>query len=276
MEKEDGTYELLSITSLSARQIVTGELGSALMQIFVYYAALAPCIGFTYLLRGVDLGTIFIILVGTFLASVLLCTVGIVFAGASRSRQWQSLTSVVLLLLLLAGTWAWGFPMLALVWEGGSIIYTSDFALAIAFALTMYATFMVLFVFLAAAQNSFVTDNRSTKLRITMLVQQLCFTGWMTYYWLSFNDDDFAPVLPFVSAGIWMVYGSLMTGEVAELSPRARRDLPRSFFRADISDLVQSGSQYGFYPECGGAAGRCTVHHDGQSLGFFLSARNVV
>ena len=246
MEREDGTYELLSITSLSARQIVTGKLGSALMQMFVYYAALAPCIGFTYLLRGVDLGTIFVVLMGTFLVSVLLSTIGLVFAGASRSRQWQALTSVVLLLLLLAAGWAWCAMMLALVYEGGSFIYTTDFAMVAGFVLTMYATFMAMFIFLAAAQNSFVTDNRSTKLRITMLLQQLCFAGWMTYLWIHYNDQDFAPTLPIISGIAWMIYGSIMTGELAELSPRARRDLPQSFFGRAFLTWFNPGASTGY------------------------------
>lgn len=245
-EQEDGTYELLSITSLSARQIVTGKLGSALMQILVYYAALAPCIGFTYLLRGVDLGTIFVLLAGTFLASVLLSTVGLVFAGASRSRQWQSLISVVLILLLLGCGWIWCVMMLSFVIQGGAFIYTADFATTTGFILTMYATFMAMFIFLAAAQNSFVTDNRSTKLRVTMLLQTLCFAGWMTYHWIHFIDDDFAPVLPIISAIAWTIYGAIMTGELAELSPRARRDLPQSFFGRTFLTWFNPGASTGY------------------------------
>ena len=86
-ECEDGTYELLSITSLSARQIVTGKLGSAILQMTVYYAALAPCIAFTYLLRGMDIATIAILLVGTFLMSILFSCVGLVFAGVTNGLQ---------------------------------------------------------------------------------------------------------------------------------------------------------------------------------------------
>lgn len=40
-ELEDGTFDLLSITALSARQIVTGKLGSSVLQMMVYYSALA-------------------------------------------------------------------------------------------------------------------------------------------------------------------------------------------------------------------------------------------
>ena len=71
-EREDGTYELLSISTLSARQIVTGKLGSAILQMLVYYSALAPCIAFTYLLRGVDILSILLLLFYTFCISVIL------------------------------------------------------------------------------------------------------------------------------------------------------------------------------------------------------------
>lgn len=258
-EREDGTYELLSITSLSARQIVTGKLGSALMQILVYYAALAPCIGFTYLLRGLDLGTIFVVLAGTFLVSVLLSTIGLVFAGAGSSRQWQSLTSVVLLLVLLAAGWAWCAMMLSLVFEGGSFIYTSEFLIAVGFILTMYVTFLAMFIFLAAAQNSFVTDNRSTKLRIMMLLQQLCFAAWMTFLWVKFADDDFAFPIIIVSAIAWTIYGSLMTGEVAELSPRARRDLPHSFFGRMFLSWFNPGASSGYIFTCATVLGTVSM-----------------
>ena len=69
-EREDGTYELLSITALSSRQIVLGKLGSAVLQMMVYYSALAPCIAFTYLLRGIDIITIALYLFYSLLASV--------------------------------------------------------------------------------------------------------------------------------------------------------------------------------------------------------------
>src|SRR3954469_3974489 len=61
-EWEDGTFELLSITALSARQIVSGKLASAVLQMMVYYSALAPCIAFTYLLRGIDIVTVALLL----------------------------------------------------------------------------------------------------------------------------------------------------------------------------------------------------------------------
>ena len=86
-EREDGTYELLSITTLTSRQIVLGKLGSAILQMMVYYSALAPCIAFTYLLRGIDIITIGLLLAYTFLASLLLSALGLMMATVTRAKH---------------------------------------------------------------------------------------------------------------------------------------------------------------------------------------------
>src|SRR5687767_13637388 len=87
-EREDGTFELLSITTLTARQIVLGKLGSAVLQMMVYYSALAPCIAFTYLLRGIDIITIALLLAYSFMASLLLSVFGLAMATVTKARHW--------------------------------------------------------------------------------------------------------------------------------------------------------------------------------------------
>lgn len=245
-EREDGTYELLSITALSARQIVTGKLGSALMQMLVYYAALAPCIAFTYLLRGMDIGTILILLIGTFLVSVLFSCVGLVFAGMHNSRQWQALSSVLLLILLIVGGWTWGFWMMVLIYESGTAMDQVEFWYGVGFTLTMYATVLTLLILIGAAQNAFVTDNRSTKIRATLLAQLVLFAGWMIFLWVTYGEEGMAPATLTIGGLFWTLYGALLTGEVAELSPRARRDLPQSFFGRAFLTWFNPGSATGY------------------------------
>ena len=245
-EREDGTYELLSITSLSARQIVTGKLGSALMQMLVYYAALAPCIAFTYLLRGLDVGTIFLLLAGTFLMSILFSCIGLVFAGMSRARAWQALTSVLLLIILLIGGIYWCVFMMIIVHSGEVPINTVDFWIGVAFTITIYSTLVALLVLVAAAQNSFASDNRSTKIRWVMLGQLVLFAGWMVFFWVRYQTAEVSEVA-LVFAGIaFAMYGMLLTGEIAELSPRARRDLPQSWFGRIFLTWFNPGSGTGY------------------------------
>ena len=99
-EREDGTYELLSISTLRPRQIIGGKLGSSLLQIIIYLSVLAPCMAFTYLLKGVDILLVLSVVFWTGLASWLLCTVGLLLATLTRERHWQIVLSVMFILFL--------------------------------------------------------------------------------------------------------------------------------------------------------------------------------
>ncbi len=247
-EREDGTYELLSISTLSSRQIVTGKLGSSLLQMMVYYSALAPCIAFTYMLRGVDLISIALLLLYTFCVSVLLCCVGLVFAGLARSRQWQSLISVVLLLgLAFVGFW-WAIGVAEML--DGSLdnlpVDDLEFWTAQLAVLTAFVSYVALLIAVAAAQNSFASDNRSTPIRVVIAIQNLLYIGWVAYAWFQFGAVEML-LVAFIFAGIhWCVYGILMTGESAVLSPRVRRQLPMSFLGRVYLTWFNPGSGTGF------------------------------
>ena len=61
-EREDNTYDLVSITTLRPRQIISGKLASSVVQMIMFFSAITPCLAFTYLLRGVDTPTIALLL----------------------------------------------------------------------------------------------------------------------------------------------------------------------------------------------------------------------
>ena len=50
---------------------------------------------------------------------------------------------------------------------------------------TAYFTFFALAYFASAGMITFTSENRSTPLRICMIVQQAAFIGWMAYAWIS-------------------------------------------------------------------------------------------
>ncbi len=243
-EREDGTYEMLSITSLSARHIVTGKLGSAALQMLVYYSALSPCIAFTYLLRGIDILAIALLLVHTFWVSLLMSAFGLLVASLSRLRHVQALLSLAFLIGLLGVTIAWWS------WTGwfaydSSITATSGpetcvFALMIT---SVGVSYIVLFVLAAAAQLSFASDNRSTRVRVALLIQQTLFVGWMFYYWPGAHQ--LGVILAWLTVH-WMIAGALMTGEWTQLSPRVRRGLPQSFLGRCLLTWFNPGSGTGY------------------------------
>ena len=247
-EREDGTYELVSITGLSARQIVTGKLGSAVLQMLIYYSALCPCIAFTYLLRGIDILTILLILYYIFVASLVLSAAGLLTATLSRARHVQVLLSVVFLLVLGLTT------LIACVWTAGALLEQdlnvsldegSFWVLQLAI-LTACSSYLVLFVFAAAAQLTFASDNRSTKLRVIVFAQQVLFTGWMMGWWTHFEDGEILQMLILYSGTHWMLMGSLLSGEWAQLSPRVKRQLPQSFLGRIFLTWFNPGSGTGY------------------------------
>jgi hypothetical protein len=250
-ERDDGTYELLSITTLNSRQIVTGKLGSAVLQMLVYYSALSPCIAFTYLLHGIDIVTILLMLSYSFLASLLLSAVGLMVATVTHFRHAQMLLSVLLLLGLVFVTIVWCWWMGMLIAEYEVFPYDDpDFWVTQLAILMFHISYLVLFVLTAAAQSSFASDNRSTRLRVVMLVQQVLITGWFLYVWIQVEDHDVLFV-PLTLSGIhWMVMGALMTGEWAELSPRVRRQLPQSLLGRIFLTWFNPGSGTGYLFAC--------------------------
>jgi ABC-type transport system involved in cytochrome c biogenesis permease component len=100
-EREDNTFDVLSITTLKPRQIISGKLGSAIAQMAVYFSAVTPCLAFTYLLRGVDVPTIGVLLIYVFFGSLGLSMIGLFLATLTRQRYSQVFVSVLFIAGLL-------------------------------------------------------------------------------------------------------------------------------------------------------------------------------
>lgn len=244
-EREDGTFELVSITALTSRQIVTGKLGSAVLQMIVYYSALSPAIVFTYMLRGIDVLTICMILFYTFLVSLFLSAVGLLLATVTNSRNWQVFLSVVFLLaLVMLGIW-WSWIVVATLYM--TLPFEENWFWAANLCLLSFvASFLALVIRGAAGQISFASENRATIMRIVMVTQQLLWIGWMTYFWLSQEAPEILILMITFGALYWGIAGALMSGETAELSPRARRELPHSVLGRTALTWFNPGSGTGY------------------------------
>ena len=244
-EREDGTFELVSITALTSRQIVTGKLGSAVLQMIVYYSALSPAIVFTYMLRGIDVLTICLILLSTFLVSLFLSAIGLLLATVTRSRNWQVFLSVVFLLSLVTmGIW-WSSMIMAMLYS--PLPYDEHVFWAVVLCLVSFVvSFMALVIRAAAGQITFASENRATVLRIMLVVQQLMWIGWMTYFWIDMAAPEILVIMIAFGGIYWALAGALMSGETAELSPRARRELPQSVLGRTALTWFNPGSGTGY------------------------------
>jgi hypothetical protein len=138
---------------------------------------------------------------------------------------------------------------------GGAIVVITDealpyqepgFVLVNVCAGVFYLSVLVMLVLATASQITFASENRSTRIRVVMLVQQLIWTGSMVtaalmspyQYWL---------VAAFIGAGLyWAVMGAFLVGEEAQLSPRARRRLPQSLLGRVVFTWFNPGSGTGY------------------------------
>ncbi|MCH7751898.1 MAG: hypothetical protein IH898_07060 [Planctomycetes bacterium] len=231
-EQEDNTYDLLSITSLTSRQIVTGKLGSAVVQMLVYLSAVSPCIAFSFLLRGVEILTVAVLLCSYVLVSLGLSMLALLAGTLARVRYTQALMSV-LIVIGLAMVFFASFPVTEeFIRDGYTMFRESEFWLAYAAVLTFYVTTFLLVHAAASAQIAFPSENRSSPLRRLMVLQQACYLGWMAVILVLERGADvllFGAFLVTLFAGIyWYTMGTILTSEWPHLSRRVQRSLPQS------------------------------------------------
>ncbi len=246
-EREDGTYELLQISTLRPSQIVGGKLGSAALQMVIYLSVLAPCMAFTYLLRGVDILLVLSLVLWSGLACLLLCSFGLLLATLMRARHLQVLVAVFLVLLLGGLCFFTSLGVSTLIAEAVPIPFAeSEYWVGFAAAVTAVVATAALLLLAAAARITNRSENRSTPLRIGMVVYHLLLLGWCARYWFRFGEEAALAVYVLLAGIMWAVFGAMMTGESSQLSPRARRGLPATTLGRMFFTLFYPGPGTGY------------------------------
>lgn len=225
-EYEDGTIQLVSVTTMKSWQIVAGKLGSSLLQMVVYVSVLAPCIAFTYLLRGLSIPQIGVALVVCVSGSLMLCCLALFFAGLSKSKVFGVTISVILvaanvgvyfLWLSFAGALTFG-ELVFMTQEAGLLVTSGVLSLILSTGLLLFSA--------TTAMISFEADNRSTIVRLMMLVQQILLYAFVIAFMSYTMDPDAIIVLTFITGHYWLIMGLAMVGESPDLSSRVRRAIP--------------------------------------------------
>lgn len=235
-ERDLNTFELLSITTLSPKSIVAGKLLSSIVQLFIYYSAIAPFIAFTYCLNGITMTTIGFLLFASLLAAVELSMFSLMLSTFSRQRQTQVVLSLALLGSLFWALWA----SMPLVFSALSVEIPFDrpeFWWTLTVVLTYVIATFILFLQVATAQLTFEAGNRSSGLRITCSV-----IFWMSLAWIGVglhytlrggvyssvvNKSMICGCSNLLSAWLALI-GLFSVTEDERFSHRVQRDLPRS------------------------------------------------
>ena len=246
MERNDANIDLLFTTTIPPAAIIRGKFWAAVALTALIYSACMPFLTFTYLLRGIDLPSIF-----ASLAMAFACTAGVtmlaIFVG-SVAGGW-------LLRLLLGGAflfaWCW---ITVMVLIGG--VQVAQMGLNSMFnnreAWAVFGCFVLFglcawgfFYLLAVASISARSSNRMLPVRVFVTACWLAF-GVIMAIW-SWIEQSPLPTGTWLMTSVTVLSCVLVfvLAERETWTPRVRRSIPRGGFRRRFAWLFYTGSAGG-------------------------------
>ena len=229
-EIDDGTLELLSITTLSPWQIVLGKLASASLQMLLYFVALVPCVAYAYTLRGVDLPTTLLMIAILVVGAMLLTVIALFFAPQARTRTGRIATLLAVMGILVFAEYGLGALVIGMILTGNpfSASLTAYFGIS---AVLIAVALGHLLLTATAAQLTPESENRSTGLRLSLLALVAVTVCVAAYGMQTLENDAPGPylILGFSLGIIWTFASTLLVAESPVMTPRIRRELPSSF-----------------------------------------------
>lgn len=231
-ERLDQTLELITLTALSPRRVVIGKLLAQGVKLATLFAGLAPFIAMSFLLGGIDFGTILVWLPVLFLWSMWACAACLFLSSlfATRAMSGAVLGGVVIvmfLFLVVFGLPRVLFPLFSRGAFAGGMGFGfgagpgSQSWLPLAIATTACLATMANLVLLAENRLSLPTENRVTALRVGFLAQFLLIAAWT----LSFVNEP--PAVRWSAAQALGVIGGLHLAVVAMFTVTEDLVVPR-------------------------------------------------
>lgn len=245
-ERDQNTYELLSISALTPRQIVNGKLLSAMVQSFVYYSAITPFIAFASLLQGFDLPLSLFLLVIAFGWSICVSMFTLMLSTLAHKRQIQAANSMGMFFLLMFQLYMTAGMLFQFSFTGVPFDDPS-FWWGVGCVVVGAGSYALLAQQIAVSRLTFESGNRSTGIRLILAAQfwLLCGAVVANSLWtgLSVSVRDASELLIFV-AFHWVIAGLYASTEVDWLSRRLRRQLPgNGLLRLVVAPWMPGGAR---------------------------------
>jgi hypothetical protein len=211
-ERLEQTMDLITVTSLSARKVIIGKLLAQAVKLATLFAGMAPFVATSFLLGGIDFVSIVLSLALVFFVSLWVCAAALMVSSLAKSRGMSGVLLIgggFALVLFLGGLQIVSAVMMSLVGGRGGI---SAFSLGLSaagpegwwifgFLTTLGTASLVNLVLLAENRLSSAVDNKSTGLRIGLLVQFLAIIAlFCALAWFG-PSSMAAPVGPMIALG---------------------------------------------------------------------------
>ena len=179
VEWDENTFDLLVLSNLRPRQIVLGKVLSAAVQALLFYSAFGPFLVFSFLLRGVDLGTVAVALVVSMMGSVVFCCVAVAMSSFGQGRFARLILMVLLAVALVwssTGTMVWASQLMFFPGQ----LHDPEYLQGVGAVISVGAAVAAFFFAAACARLAHPEENRSTGLRVMTVVAIAVGIAWVT------------------------------------------------------------------------------------------------
>jgi len=246
-ERSDTNVDLFFITTIRPAAIVRGKFFAAMVIAVLIYGACMPFLTFTYLLRGLDLPSIFLTLALGLASTAVAVMLSILIASLALSRIFRVLFGLGLLGALIAIFSSTMSGSVGIVFFGaGSMAGSAEFWGVLGTVTACYLVATGLLYVLAVAALSPPSANRALPLRIYIPIVWLA-TGIIAWLWADAHGSN-EPVLVTWLTPITFMLCVAMFIAVSERNTFSRRMLkriPRTRLLQPAAFLFFSGSAGG-------------------------------
>jgi hypothetical protein len=245
-ERQESNLDLLYISTLTPERIIRGKFFCGAYVAVLFFSACMPFMAFTNLLRGVDLPSVFFILLCLFLAVCCTVQVAIFLACLPISKILKillALFAVIASFWMVGGLTFWTFEMMR---QGvGSMMSNRDFWAVFLTVCSIVLSAVLLLYFLSVALISPLSANRALPVRIYMTVVWVL--GAVVSLTWSWKQHDARLMLPWAIVS-FVVLGLSLAVVVSNhdvLSYRVRRSIPNNLPMRSLAFLFYNGAAGG-------------------------------
>ena len=227
-EWDENTHDLLVLSNLGPRRIVLGKLGSAAVQSLLCFSAFAPFFVFAFLLRGVNLPSLLLLLGGALVLSPCASLIALGVSSLTTNRFLRVLLIVALcagLLTLTISSSAFATFALTAVGFGPT---TSQLAMIVGGLVSVGLAVALFFGEVACVRLAHPEENRSTGLRLTMLLVLAGALTWTAIGARSGAPSDFLSAIGIGLAFAFVLPCAFFASEPEKLGRRVLRHVPKN------------------------------------------------
>ena len=246
LERSGNNMDLFFVTTIRPRTIIWGKILAATILAVLLYSACMPFMTFTYLLRGIDLPSIFRSLASSFLVVLAAVHFAILAGSLAASIAMKILLALVGLIAMIQFLWgALYYSLVVAVSQARSPSSTGSFWALTWLTSSFFVAGMGLFHALSTAVISPTMSNRTFPVRAYLTL------AWLVYGAVCFLFGDVSAGFPGVrpwaytatllfSAGFWVA-----VSEREVPSARVARTIPRNRFLRGVAFLFYTGAAGG-------------------------------